>query len=641
MVTRRTVLGTFGLGALGCGILPELASAADRDIEPEYLADQLRARSLPPLAQRLPKRPRIVRLKEMGRTPGQYGGTVRTIIGSAKDIRFMTIYGYARLIGYDERLVFQPDILEGFQSDNDSVFTFTLRDGHKWSDGSPFTVDDFRYWWEDVLLNKDLTPGGGSMVLRVDGNLPRFEVLDEWTIRYSWDKPNPDFLPNLAGPQPLVLVGPSAYLKQFHKNYQDQFRLSALMQEQRVKKWADLHIKMSRTYRPENPKLPTLDPWRNTTAPPAEQFIFERNPFFHRVDENGRQLPYIDRFVLNVSSSSIIPAKTGAGESDLQATGIDFADYTFLKDAEDRYPVKVDLWKMTRGSRVAILPNLNCGDDVWRELFRDVRVRRALSLAIDRHEINMAVFYGLGVPSADTLLPESPLFKPEYASAWIDHDTEQANALLDEAGLQNRNEDGIRLLPDGRLAEITIETPGESSVDTDVLELVTDHWRKIGIALFIRTSQRDIFRSRAMGGRIMMSIWYGMDNGVATADMNPGQLAPTMDDQLQWPLWGMHYLSHGSQGKAADLPEAIKLTELLGRWQRSAHLTERTEIWQQMLAIYTQQVFSIGLVNGTLQPIVRTSRLQNVPEKGLYGFDPTSYLGIYMPDTFWLSGEQV
>ncbi|HMF67477.1 MAG TPA: ABC transporter substrate-binding protein [Phyllobacterium sp.] len=641
MVTRRTLLGTLGLGALGCTMLPGVADAADRELESDYLADQLRARSLPPLPQRLPKRPRIVGLKAMGRTPGQYGGTVRTIIGSAKDIRFMTIYGYARLIGYDEHLVFQPDILETFRSDNDTVFTFTLREGHKWSDGSAFTVDDFRYWWEDVLLNKDLTPGGGSMVLRVDGNLPSFEVLDELTVRYSWDKPNPDFLPSLAGPQPLIISGPSAYLKKFHKKYQDQFRLSALMQEQRVKKWADLHIKMAREYRPENPELPTLYPWRNTTAPPAEQFIFERNPYFHRVDENGRQLPYIDRFILNVSSSSIIPAKAGAGESDLQATGIDFADYTFLKDAEDRYPVKVDLWKMTRGSRVAILPNLNCGDDVWRALFRDVRVRRALSLAIDRHEINMAVFYGLGVPSADTLLPESPLFKPEYASAWIDHDPEQANALLDEAGLQNRDEDGIRLLPDGRPAEITIETPGESSVDTDVLELVTDHWRKIGIALFIRTSQRDIFRSRAMGGRIMMSIWYGMDNGVATADMNPGQLAPTMDDQLQWPLWGMYYLSHGSQGKAADLPEAIQLTELLGRWQRSAHLAERTEIWQQMLAIYTQQVFSIGLVNGTLQPIVRSSRLQNVPEKGLYGFDPTCYLGIYMPDTFWLSGEQV
>ncbi|MBA8879776.1 ABC transporter substrate-binding protein [Phyllobacterium myrsinacearum] len=635
MVTRRTVLG-----ALASAMVPVTVRAADHDREPEFLADRLRATSLPPLAQRLPKRPRIINLKEMGRMPGQYGGTVRTIIGSQKDIRFMTIYGYARLVGYDEHLVLQPDVLESFQSENDTVFTFTLRDGHKWSDGSALTVDDFSYWWNDVLLNKDLTPGGGSLILRVNGNLPRFEVVDALTVRYSWDAPNPDFLPSLAAPQPLVLVGPSVYLKKFHQDYQDKFRLQALMKENRVKKWADLHIKMARQYRPENPELPTFDPWKNTTTPPAEQFVFERNPFFHRVDENGRQLPYIDRFILNISSSSIIPAKSGAGESDLQATGIDFADYTFLKDAEKRYPVKVDLWKMTRGSRVAILPNLNCGDDGWRALFRDVRFRRALSLGTDRHEINMAVFYGLGTPSADTLLPESPLYKPEYANAWIDYDPEQANALLDEMGLQNRNDDGVRILPDGRPAEITIETPGESTLDTDVLELVTDHWRKLGIALFTRTSQRDIFRSRAMGGRIMMSIWYGMDNGVATADMNPGQLAPTMDDQLQWPLWGMHYLSAGKQGTAPDLPEAVQLTELLGQWQKSAHMPERTEIWHKMLAIYTAQVFSIGLVNGTLQPILRSSRLQNVPDKGLYGFDPTCYLGIYMPDTFWLNGGQ-
>ncbi|MET3649407.1 ABC transporter substrate-binding protein [Phyllobacterium ifriqiyense] len=641
MITRREVLGTIGLGGLGCLLSSNFASAADRDLEPEFLSDQLRARSLPPLVKRLPTRPRIIGLKEMGRVPGRYGGTIRTIIGSAKDIRFMTIYGYARLVGYDEKLTLQPDILEAFQEENDTVFTFTIREGHRWSDGSPLTVDDFRYWWEDVLLNKDLTPGGGSLDLRVNGKLPRFEVVDHLTVRYSWDAPNPNFLPSLAAPQPLAIHGPSAYLKQFHKKYQDQFRLSALMQENRVKKWADLHIKMAREYRPENPNLPTLYPWRNTTAPPSEQFVFERNPYFHRVDENGRQLPYIDRVILNVSSSSIIPAKTGAGESDLQAAGIDFNDYTFLKDAEKRYPVKVNLWKMTRGSRVAILPNLNCKDEVWRGLFRDVRVRRALSLAIDRHEINMAVFYGLGTASADTVLPESPLYKPEYANAWVNHDPDQANALLDEAGLQKRNGDNIRLLPDGRLAEITIETPGESTLDTDVLELVTDHWRKIGIALYTRTSQRDIFRSRAQAGRIMMSIWYGIENGVATADMNPQQLAPTSDDQLQWPLWGMYHLSLGQNGQAPDLPEAQELIRLQTGWRESRSMDERTAIWHQMLSIFTSQVFSIGLINGTLQPVLHSNKLQNLPERGLYGFDPTCFLGIYMPDTFWLETEQV
>ena len=84
-------------------------------------------------------------------------------------------------------------------------------------------------------------------------------------------------------------------MKQFHKKYQDEDKLAELMKKNKVKKWTGLHIKMSRQYRPENPELPTLDPWRNTTQPPAEQFVFERNPFFHRVDENGLQLPYIDR----------------------------------------------------------------------------------------------------------------------------------------------------------------------------------------------------------------------------------------------------------------------------------------------------------------------------------------------------------
>ncbi|MEI4927287.1 hypothetical protein Q8G50_32735, partial [Klebsiella pneumoniae] len=85
------------------------------------------------------------------------------------------------------------------------------------------------------------------------------------------------------------------------------------------------------------------------------------------------------------------------------------------------------------------------------------------------------------------------------------------------AGLRDRDERGIRLLPDGRPAEIVVETAGESTLDTDVLELITDHWSKVGIALFSRSSQRDIFRSRAMGGRILMSMWYGLDNGVPTA----------------------------------------------------------------------------------------------------------------------------
>ena len=335
-----------------------------------------------------------------------------------------------------------------------------------------------------MLGNEDLQPGGVPRVLLTDGKPPVFEIVDPLTVRYTWEKPNPDFLPQLAAPQAQTLLLPAHYLKQFHKKYQTKEKLQDLIVANKVKKWSALHIKMARSYRPENPALPTLDPWRNTTELPAEQFVFERNPFFHRVDKNGRQLPYIDQVILGVSSPTIIPAKCGAGESDLQFTNVDFSDYTFMKAAEHRHPVKVSLWKKTIGSRIAMMPNLNYTDPVWQKVLRDANVRRAISIAIDRHEINLAIFYGLGTESADTLLPSSPLYKREYANAWIQHDPAKADEMLDAAGLQNRDDDGIRFLPDGRRMEIVVETPGETTLDTDVLELVADHLEKVGLKVF-------------------------------------------------------------------------------------------------------------------------------------------------------------
>jgi peptide/nickel transport system substrate-binding protein len=636
MIRRRTFLGAvaaLSLPAVARGQAP----ASGR--EPPYFADRLRAAALPDITERLPKQPRIINMAEKGRKAGIYGGDLRMLVGSQRETRLMTINGYARLVGYDEKLALTADILESFEAADEKSFTFKIREGHRWSNGDYLTADDFHYAWNAVIMNEDLRRGGLPRELLADGKPPVFEVLDTYTVRFTWPSPNPDFLPKLAAPQPIVVVMPSKYLKQFHKDFQDENRLAALVKQYRAKHWRDLHTKMARSYRPENPDLPTLDPWRNTTPPPAEQFVFERNPFFHRIDENGLQLPYIDRVMLNVSSSQIIPAKAGAGESDLQFNGLDFTDYAFLKDSESRYPVKVSLWTKTQGSLIALLPNLNSEDEVWRKLFRDVRLRRALSVAIDRSEINKAVFYSLAAESADAILPESPLFKPHYKTAWAQHDPELANSLLDEVGLVNRDDDGYRLLPDGRKAQIIVETAGESTLETDVLELVTDYWQRIGISLFIKTSQRDIFRNRAMAGQIMVSVWAGLDNGVPTADMNPGMLAPTADEQLQWPLWGMHYLSNGQKGKAPDLPEAVELVELLEQWKKTPDMPGRAAIWTRMLELYSDQVFSIGIVNASRQPMLRSSRLVNMPETALYGFDPTCYLGVYMPDTFWLSKE--
>lgn len=635
-ISRRHMLALLGSVA-GATAIPARVFAAFS--QSDYLAQIPTETPLPPIEERLPKTPRVLNLAERGLKPGRYGGSMRMLIGGQRDIRFMPINCYARLVGYNSDLKLEADILEAYEVENDRVFTFRLREGHKWSDGSPFTADDFRYVWDDVFHEKKLAKGGPPAGLMINGKPPRFEVIDARTVRYSWDDPNPDFLADQASPSPIRLMFPAAYMKQFHMRYQTKELLAQHIARERVDDWAALHQKMSRVVRPENPNLPTLDAWRNRTAPPAERFVFERNPYYYRVDENGLQLPYIDKVMLDVSSADLIAAKTGTGESDLQVTNLDFADYTFLKNAEQRYPLKVDLWKRTQGSRMALFPNLNCKDEGWRNLFRDVRFRRAMSLAINRGEINKAVFYGLATESSNSILPDSPLFKPEYQKAWAVFDPDQANRLLDEIGLAMDDSEGMRRLPDGRLAKIIIEITGESTFETDALELIGDQLLQVGIKIYPHVAQRELLRRRVKGGDAIMSVGGGLDNGVPTADMAPKELAPTSDDQLQWSIWGLHALSGGSDGKAPDLPEAKALLDLYSEWRKAEGFDQRTDVWHKMLALFTDQVFTIGIVNATLQPVVQSSKLQNVPSKALYGFDPTSYLGVYLPDAFWYDEE--
>jgi peptide/nickel transport system substrate-binding protein len=610
-----------------------LASAGEA---PE-LAAKVQAGELPPLAERLPENPMVVDLAAEGKTVGQYGGSIRMLMGSAKDIGQITVYEYARLLGYDQNINLVPDIVESVDNPDDRQFTFTLRKGHKWSDGHPLTSEDFRYFWEDMVKNEDLGREGVPSAMLVDGEEPVFEVIDERTFRYTWTKPNKAFLLALAAPAPLYIYRPAHYMKQFHAKYADADKLAAMVKAERVEGgWDALHTRMQRQRRPENPDLPTLQPWINITASPAERFVFKRNPYFHRVDNRGNQLPYIDQLIMDVVSDDVIPAKTGAGESDLQARYIRFDNFTFLKQSEEKYGFNTYLWSTGSGSQVALFPNLNARDPVWRGLLRDVRFRRALSVAIDRDEINNVIYFGLATPSANTVVAKSPLYRDEYREAWTQFDQDLANNLLDEAGLGARDTDGIRLLPNGARAEITVESAGESTEETDVLELIADNWNDVGIKAFVRASQRDIFRRRAFNGETQMSVFFGMNNAIASAEMSPIELAPTSSAQLQWPKWGDYFESEGKSGEPIDLPEAQEQLDLFQQWMVTADRAEQAEIWHKMLKGYTDQVFSIGTVNNTRQPIVVSKKLQNVPQEGIYTWEPTAYFGAYRPDTFWL-----
>ena len=610
-----------------------VASAAHAYVETPALAEQVRAGKLPPVDKRLPQKPLVVPLGEGGTTLGRPGGTLHTLAGRSRDTRLFAIYGYARLVGYDRSLKIVPDILESLEVQEGRTFTLHLRRGHRWSDGHAFTTEDFRYYWEDVANNKELSPSGPPRDLLVDGEPPQFEVLDETTVRYTWSKPNPHFLPRMAGASPLFVFRPAHYLKQFHKKYSPKLQ-RAEAQGSATRRWAAVHNRMDNMYEGDNPDLPTLQPWHNTTRLPADRFVAVRNPYFHRVDERGRQLPYIDRFVLAVADPKLIPAKAGAGDADLQARDLNFNNYTFLKQGEKQNGYRTLLWRPGRGSHVALFPNLNVNDPVWRSLLRDVRFRRALSLAIDRSLVNQVLYFGLAIEANNTVLETSPLYRPEYRTAWARYDRKGANQLLDEIGLK-RGRDRMRKLPDGRPLEIIVETAGESTEQTDVLELVRETWREVGIKLYSKPSQREAFRNRIFAGETVMSIWWGLENGLPTPDTAPDEFAPTSQLQLQWPKFGQYYETSHKMGEAPDMPEVKELAELYKRWAVAPTTEERAAIWHEMLKIHAEQKFTIGIVAGVPQPVVARDNLMNVPREGFYNWDPGAFFGIYRPETFW------
>ena len=617
-------------------LLLSVAGPAVGAEEPPSLAAAVAAGQLPPLAARLPRVPLVFNAPRSDWTLGRYGGEVRTLMAKDRDIRMMVVYGYSRLVGYDEQLRLTPDILEKIDNVDSRMFTLHLRPGHRWSDGKPFTAEDFRYYWEDVAHNKDLSPFGLPQALLVNGHAPKFEVVNETTVRYTWQEPNPMFLPALAAPSPLYIYRPAHYLRQFHAHYVGLEKANALAVEAGSRSWAGLHQKKDEQFRFDNPDLPTLEPWLNTTPLPSTRFVLERNPYFHRVDSTGRQLPYIDRIIVGITDDKLIPAKTGAGDVDLQVRYLRFDNYTFLKQSEKRNQYHVRLWEKALGSQIALYPNLNAEDPEWRKLMRDVRFRRALSLGINRHEINEVVYFGLGRESSNTILQRSALFRPEFRAAWTKFDLKAANALLDSIGLTRRDGAGLRLLPDGRPMELIIDTSGESTEETDVLELIRDSWRQLGIAMFSRPSQREVFRKRVFSGKSMMSVWSGLSNGIPTADMSPAELAPTTQEQLQWPMWGQYYEQNRKGGEAPTSPDVVELVKLFDEWRNSGAADEREKIWLRMLAINADAVYTIGIVTRALQPVVVRDNLRNVPAEGIYSWDPGAYFGMYHPDTFWI-----
>ncbi|MGQ0582309.1 MAG: ABC transporter substrate-binding protein [Reyranella sp.] len=627
VLTQALMVGLIWTPAFAADPLPPLQ-------ETPALVDKVKSGALPPIAKRIPEQPWVIKRFAGGDGPGKQGGQLNMLVAGVRDSRLMTVYSYTRLIVYDDQFKLHPDILESYEVKEGREFTLKLRAGHKWSDGQPFTTDDFRFFWEDVANNPELSPSGPSVELIVDGKPPKVEIIDKLTIKYTWDKPNPYFIESQARAAPLFLFRPAHYLKTVHGKYTPE---EEILKVHKGTRWVNIYRRQDVMYGNSNIDMPTLNPWVLATPFPAQRYVFARNPYYHRIDEKGQQLPYINDVIMTVAATNLIPAKAGLGEADLQPRYLNMRDYTFLQKSAKTSGVNVHLWESGSGSQIALYPNLTASDDEWRKLMRDVRFRRALSLAIDRDELNQVVYLGLAKPSNNTVMERSELFKPAYATKWANYDPKLANKLLDEVGLAKRGPDGIRLLPSGKPATIVIEHASEETEDSDALQLITEMWKKVGIKLLSKPQSRENFRLRAFSGEAVMTAFAGNVTAVPTVNTSPKEFAPTMQGGLQWSRWGMFIESKGTKGEKCDLASACKLLDYVKEWETSSDAAGRRAAWDKILTASADEVFSIGTVNGIRQPIVVGPKVRNVPKEGYSAWDPGGYIGLYQPDTFWIA----
>lgn len=614
--------------------------AAAQYNEAPMLAQQVQAGLLPPVDERLPENPAIVEPVEQ---IGKYGGTLRMTTIAANSILgpHVILMGEGLLRTDTDYQTIVPNLAERWEfSDDYRVLTLYLRKGVRWSDGAPFTADDIMFWWEDVQLNEDLFPSGPS---RRDwyagGERMNLVKVDDYTIRMEFAVPNPLILRRLAhGPGMEMVDYPKHYLKQFHPKYTPMEEIQKMLDAEGFDFWYQLfEDRAERSFSMSmNPDLPSIDAYYLKTKEP-ERLVFERNPYYWKTDPEGNQLPYIDQILVRKAADiTTVNAWIVTGQDDFNGFHTSLQQLPTYRQYEQQSDYRILLYRGTFGTEVLIQFNQTIEDPVLREIFQDVRFRRAMSHAINREEINEVLYFGLGEPRNTTVLPIASAYKEEFAKAYIEYDPDLANQLLDEMGLDKRDSEGFRLRPDGRRLSITIDYTESDTPKTPTLELVKEYWEAVGVQTQLNYMTNTLVAERATANLIQVGIHHADRSTDPLVFTEPFWYAPVQVgwEQTTWPLYAQWYNTGGAAGE--EPPEHVKeLIDIFNAMQRTTDEDERVQLLQQLLQRQAENLWTLGTVGNAPFVIVVQNAVRNVPETGWWGWD--GYFGYpYHPEQFYL-----
>lgn len=606
----------------------EYEKATGNKIESFSQASMLRtmvaAGEILPLEMRLPEEPLVV---EPAEEIGRYGETLYlTMPEEPAGWSFSSYWLHEPPIQLTPDLSdLYPNWLESFKSSEDyKTWTLHLREGLRWSDGAPLAADDVMFWYEDIIKNEELFPVK-PVALMHGGKLAEVEKVDEYTVKFHFAAPFPDFATGyLTLPEYMyntgIIIRPKHYLMKYHIKYNPE--AGELAKKEGFDHWYQLFDIKSAQWTAKPIGKPTIQPWVLKAIGPTHA-TFERNPYYWKVDTSGNQLPYIDRIeVKSLASPEAYLMSIMGGETDFALSDISMKDIPVLKKNEEKGGYELRLWKKMQGAAVNYFFYQDYEDPVMREILRDVRFRRAMSLAIKREEMKGLLFFGKGMPSQATVPPGSRYYVPESWQAYAQYDPEEANRLLDEIGLEWNKEHTFRLRPDGNPLSIKIQGAAWALAEGPLqaaAELVKGYWEVVGVKTDFEFPEHLVELFSAKKVAVTTHVF----------DMPPdfiykGWLWPPISTEWWGPMaWYDAWIEGGrTAAEKEGVPEnVIRFYELTEEFGGAVSEEEKIKIARKINLLWSETLWVIGTVGGDLpSPCVVKNYLRNVPQVGYVGY---------------------